>query len=113
NFVPGETTVSSNVVAENTRSISETTQNGFNQTMKPLMKLCEDTNQLMKDMLKQTTEQTRLMNELINCPRELQKTTQQLSHIVHMQAKVSQAQQNNNDHNLTFVSGQSRQRNIF
>ncbi|CAF4117192.1 unnamed protein product [Rotaria magnacalcarata] len=70
--------------------------------MKPLMKLCEDTNQLMKDMLKQTTEQTRLMNELINCPRELQKTTQQLSHIVHMQAKVSQAQQNNNDHNLTF-----------
>ncbi|CAM4836850.1 unnamed protein product [Rotaria magnacalcarata] len=98
NFVPGETTVSSNVVAENTRSISETKQNGFNQTMK----LCEDTNQLMKDMLKQTTEQTRLMNELINCPRELQKTTQQLSHIVHMQAKVSQAQQNNNDHNLTF-----------
>ncbi|CAF1593017.1 unnamed protein product [Rotaria magnacalcarata] len=98
NFVPGETTVSSNVVAENTRSISETKQNGFNQTMK----LCEDANQLMKDMLKQTTEQTRLMNELINCPRELQKTTQQLSHIVHMQAKVSQAQQNNNDHNLTF-----------
>ncbi|CAF3640968.1 unnamed protein product [Rotaria socialis] len=97
NFVPGETTVSSNVVAENTRSISETTQNGFNQTMKPLIKLCEETNQLMKDMLKQTTEQTRLMNELINFPRELQKTTQQLSHIVHMQAKVSQARQNNND----------------
>ncbi|CAF1338589.1 unnamed protein product, partial [Rotaria magnacalcarata] len=97
NFVPGETTVSSNVVAENTRSISETTQNGFNRTMKPLIKLCEETNQLMKDMLKQTTEQTRLMNELINFPRELQKTTQQLSHIVHMQAKVSQARQNNND----------------
>ncbi|CAF3455249.1 unnamed protein product [Rotaria socialis] len=65
--------------------------------MKPLIKLCEETNQLMKDMLKQTTEQTRLMNELINFPRELQKTTQQLSHIVHMQAKVSQARQNNND----------------
>ncbi|CAF4300091.1 unnamed protein product, partial [Rotaria magnacalcarata] len=29
NFVPGETTVSSNVVAENTRSISETKQNGY------------------------------------------------------------------------------------
>ncbi|CAF2133708.1 unnamed protein product [Rotaria magnacalcarata] len=53
--------------------------------MKPLMKLCEETNQLMKDMLKQTTEQTRLMNQLINFPRELQKTTQQLSHIVHME----------------------------
>ena len=51
--------------------------------MKPLMKLCEETNQLMKEILKQTTEQTRLINELVNVPRELQKTTQQLSHIVH------------------------------
>ncbi|CAF5062890.1 unnamed protein product, partial [Rotaria socialis] len=73
----------------------------------------EETNQLMKDMLKQTTEQTRLMNELINFPRELQKTTQQLSPIVHMQAKVSQARQNNNDDDQVVVSGKWRQRNIF
>jgi hypothetical protein len=52
--------------------------------MKPLVKLCEETNQLIKEMLKQTTEQTRLITELINFPREKQKATQQLSHIVHM-----------------------------
>ncbi|CAF4081139.1 unnamed protein product [Rotaria magnacalcarata] len=50
-------------------------------------------------MLKQTTEQTRLMNQLINFPRELQKTTQQLSHIVHM---VSPARQKNDDDDITF-----------
>ena len=54
--------------------------------MKPLMKLCKETNQLVKEILKQTTEQTRLINALINVPRELQKTTQQLSHIVHTRA---------------------------
>ncbi len=52
--------------------------------MKPLVKLCEETNQLIKEMLKKTTEQTRLTNELVNFRRELQKATQQLSHIVHM-----------------------------
>ncbi len=52
--------------------------------MKPLIKLCEETNQLIKEMLKQTTDQTRLINEWFNVPRELQKTTEKLSHIVHM-----------------------------
>jgi hypothetical protein len=52
--------------------------------MKPLMKLCEETNGLMKEMLKQMAEQTHLIKELVNVPRELQKSTEQLSHVVHM-----------------------------
>jgi len=52
--------------------------------MKPLLKLCEETNQLTKEILKQISEQTRLFTELANLPRELQKSTQQLSHVLHM-----------------------------
>ncbi len=52
--------------------------------MKPFVKLCEETNQLIKELLKQTTDLTTAVNELVNSPRELKKTTEQLSHIVHM-----------------------------
>ncbi|CAF4394843.1 unnamed protein product [Rotaria sp. Silwood2] len=84
NVAGGENTLSSRTVAAATKSISETTQNGFNQMMKPLIKLCEETNQLVIQMLKQSAEQTCLMNNLINFPRELQKATEKLSHAVHM-----------------------------
>jgi len=38
-------------------------------------------------MLQKVTEQTRLINELVTFPRELQKTTERLSYIVHMVCK--------------------------
>lgn len=56
----------------------------INQLMKPLLKICEETNQLIKDMLKQVSNQTLLLGELSDVPRELQKAAQQLSHVVHM-----------------------------
>jgi len=52
--------------------------------MKPVVKLCEETNQLVKELLRVTTEQSHLLRELVNSPRELQKITQQLHHAVHM-----------------------------
>ncbi|CAF2984155.1 unnamed protein product [Rotaria sp. Silwood2] len=104
NLSGGENTLNSRTVNPPTRSISETTQNsylydryflcsiinlisvlGFNQILKPLMKLCEETNQLVKEMLKQMTEQTQLIKESLSSPRELQKTAQQLSQIVRME----------------------------
>ncbi|CAF1286528.1 unnamed protein product [Rotaria sordida] len=98
----GENILSSRAVNAATRSISEATQNRFNQMLKPLIKLCEETNQLVKDMLKQMTEQAHLIKELPNAPRELQKTTEQLSYIVHMQAKVLQTSQQNDEEDLIF-----------
>jgi hypothetical protein len=91
------------------------------------MKLCEETNQLIKEMLTQTTEQTHLLKDLFNFPHELKKTTDKLSHVVHMvcrdylllplfqfflsfqQAKVSQARQQNDDEDITLVSENFRQ----
>lgn len=56
----------------------------INQTMKPLLKLCEETNQLTKEMIKENSEQLRLLGELINFPRDLQKLIHQLSRNLHL-----------------------------
>ncbi|CAF1265868.1 unnamed protein product [Rotaria sp. Silwood1] len=103
NNVGGENTLSSRTVAATTKSITETTQNRINQMMKPLVKLCEETNQLVKEILQQITEQTRLINESINGPRELQKLIEKLSHILHLQAKVLQTQQTNDDEDIVMT----------
>ncbi|CAF4763139.1 unnamed protein product, partial [Rotaria sp. Silwood2] len=75
---------------------------GINQIIKPIVKLCEETNQLTKEVLKILTEQTNLTRELVNFPRELQKATQQLSHTIHMQAKVLQTRQQNDDEDVSM-----------
>ncbi|CAF1337987.1 unnamed protein product [Rotaria sordida] len=74
----------------------------INQIIKPVVKLCEETNQLAKEVLKILTEQTNLTRELVNFSRELQKATQQLSHTVHMQAKVLQTRQQNDDEDVSM-----------
>ena len=52
--------------------------------MEPLVKLCKETNQFIKQMSRQITEQSSLVKELVNFPRDLQKITERLSHLVHM-----------------------------
>lgn len=92
------------------------------QTLKPLVKACEENNQLMKQLMKQHEEQSRLINELINLPRELHKLTQQFSFLLHtveyilivslsdflqksfQQSKVLQVQKNANEDVFIAVS---------
>ncbi|CAM4847675.1 unnamed protein product, partial [Rotaria magnacalcarata] len=104
NIVVGTTTSTSRTTTANAKSISETSQNvlGINQIIKPIVKLCEETNQLTKDVLKILTEQTNLTRELVNFPRDLQKATQQLSHTIHMQAKVFQSRQQSDDEDVSI-----------
>lgn len=52
--------------------------------MKPLLKLCEETNQLTKEMIKENSEQLRLLTELVNFPRELEKLIHQMSRNLHL-----------------------------
>ncbi|CAF1423541.1 unnamed protein product, partial [Rotaria sordida] len=102
NVVGGTTTSTARTTTAGVRSISEASQNGINQIIKPIVKLCEETNQLTKEVLQISTEQTNLTHELVNFPRELQKATQQLSHTVHMQAKVLQTRQQNDDEDVSI-----------
>ena len=57
---------------------------GFNQVLKPLIKLCEETNEMVKLIMKHVHEQTELMDKLFYPPRNLQNSTEQLSSVVHM-----------------------------
>ncbi|CAF4442449.1 unnamed protein product [Rotaria sp. Silwood2] len=105
NVAGGTTASTSKTATAATKSISETSQNvsGFNQTIKSIVTVCEETNQLIKELLKMGTEHTSLIRELVNSPRELQKITQQLSHTVHMQAKVLQTRQQNDIENVSIM----------
>ncbi|CAF3866657.1 unnamed protein product [Rotaria sordida] len=87
------------------KSVPETTQYvlALAQTIKPLTKLCEEMNQLIKQVIAQNEQQMRLLSELVNAPRELDKLTHELSYILHLQAKMLQTRQYENDENLVTV----------